>query len=262
MIVVQRKVLLSLVLLFLESLIIEISAGESEVLLDSDVNEIVQLVLSLKSSMENVQKDQWEALQSLRFHLLSTRTGLKEVLKQLHDMNEQLTQCNVLLNERSFPGGERNGLDGGGEGAPVPEAEGCSWPAVQVSSRCLVFVADNLLDWHAAQQQCRSMNGKLAGEFELASLRQRLTDLYGIEASRVRWSVWSGAYLTLYGWRWVEDSSCPQKPVDAMAWGAGQPREAAPTGIVPLCMALDGFDDYKGVAVPCSALRRFVCDLS
>ncbi|XP_018019188.1 uncharacterized protein LOC108675671 [Hyalella azteca] len=223
----------------------------------ADLNEFATQLHALKSVVESSQKEQWEALQSLRFYLLSTRTAIKELLSQVKELKEQSSVCKADKEDTSAEEDKENEKIPAGPSA----AGGCVWPGEVVAGRCLAFITDSLMTWTDAQKHCRSLGGTLAGEADLATLSRHLTSIYGINASRVRWSVWAGARQTLDGWRWA-NSSCSEGAVGDSVWSAGQPPAPAVPGAEALCMALDGFDEYKGTAVPCSALRRFVCDLA
>lgn len=63
----------------------------------NDVDTIVGHVLTLKEAVDASAKEQWEALQSLRFHMLSTRTGLKQAIDELEALKQQVTECRAAM---------------------------------------------------------------------------------------------------------------------------------------------------------------------
>ena len=70
----------------------------------SDTSTILAEIRDLKSSIEASTTEHWESLQSLRFHLLSTRKGLKTALDSIESLKSQLgQQCSGSLQ----PSGER-----------------------------------------------------------------------------------------------------------------------------------------------------------
>jgi len=281
----------------------------------SDTSTILAEIRDLKSSIEASTTEHWESLQSLRFHLLSTRKGLKTALDSIESLKSQLgQQCSGSLQ----PSGERGPdvhprlrgpyqmyydphaatvqplfYDERGTLQPFfifqtsdrPWAPGsrrtssapwnrrwrtttpmpsptlrCQWPGETVGDRCLVVVSDKLLDWASAQKHCKKMNGKLAGEHSFNDVANHLNRQFGDYANpEVRWSMWAGARQTLDGWEWAHD--CEGEEVDQDKWAEHQPHASSAVTHTRHCMSLDGFKAYKGVAAPCSALRRFVCDV-
>lgn len=231
-------------------------------LVANNVDTIVGHVLTLKDAVDASSKEQWEALQSLRFHMLSARTGLKQTLQEIEALKLQVAECIA-----AGPAAGREDTEDNDEEPEVvvdttTPSPGCRWPAEEVGGRCLVMVTDELMTWEGAQEHCRSLDGTLAGKGNFTSLQNYLTDQFGVASQlRVRWSVWAGARQTLSGWQWAS-KECSSDPVDAGVWASDHPRSSASQDFSLGCMALDGFNNYQGVTVPCSALRRFVCDLS
>jgi len=262
-----------------------LSGGQSETSL------ILSEIQSLKDSVESSTREHWESLQSLRFHLLSTRNGLQSALASIQSLKTEIRhQCSAdsfFHNYHTTPSGRSSGGPRWIPGSLEPSASAlwsrfrpttpgyrpwrttthqpptprCQWPGDTVGGRCLVVVPDKLLTWDDAQEHCKKLNGKLAGEHSFDAIADHLNRQFGDYANpEVRWAMWAGATQTLEGWEWA--NNCKGEEVDEDKWAEHQPHQSSAVTHARHCMSLDGFKRYRGVAAPCTALRRFVCDVA
>ena len=72
----------------------------------TEVDKIVRHILTLKNSVDESAKEQWDALQSLRFHLLSTRTGLKVALQAIEELKLEVQNCKLVAVTQPTPSEE------------------------------------------------------------------------------------------------------------------------------------------------------------
>ena len=72
----------------------------------TEVDKIVRHILTLKNSVDESAKEQWDALQSLRFHLLSTRTGLKVALQAIEELKLEVQNCKLAAVTQPTPSEE------------------------------------------------------------------------------------------------------------------------------------------------------------
>ncbi|XP_064113568.1 uncharacterized protein LOC135220228 [Macrobrachium nipponense] len=135
--------------------------------------------------------------------------------------------------------------------------EPCTLPYVDVAYKvCILPVLDRQLSWHDARQYCRSRGLELVMDSAVIKGRKHFNYQLGETGSRERWTLWVGGRKDDEGkWEWIDGI-----PVPSFLWSKNQPRtydqDSIPAGT---CMAIHGFSEYYGTALPCHHRRRFVC---
>ncbi|XP_066983679.1 uncharacterized protein [Macrobrachium rosenbergii] len=145
---------------------------------------------------------------------------------------------------------------GGASHTEEPNQELCTLPFVDVAYKvCILPVLDRQLSWHDARQYCRSRSLELAMDSAVIKGRKHFNNQLGEIGSRERWTLWVGGRKDEGKWEWSDGI-----PVPDFLWSKNQPRtfdrDSTPAGT---CMAIHGFSEYYGAALPCHHRRRFVC---
>ena len=60
---------------------------------ETELARAIREIGELRKSVEVSSKEEWDALQSLRFHLLSARSGIKQALEDIRDLKSSVQHC-------------------------------------------------------------------------------------------------------------------------------------------------------------------------
>jgi len=76
--------------------------SETTEIKDLQIDELVKSVNALKQAVDDSAKEQWGALQSLRFHLISTRSGLKQAIEDIKNLKKDLANCEAIRSDHAI----------------------------------------------------------------------------------------------------------------------------------------------------------------
>ncbi|XP_068220579.1 golgin subfamily A member 5-like [Palaemon carinicauda] len=190
--------------------------------------------------MEEVIKEHKRSINTevSRYSLNRGRRSLKEQKRKNHLVLPK-TRNGTLLNFKE------------------PSQDPCTEPFVDVAYKvCILPVFDRQLSWHDAHQYCKHRGLELAMDSGVIKGRKHFNYQLGLPGTRERWTLWVGGRISDEGnWKWNDGTTLPN-----FFWSKNEPRvygqDSTPAGT---CMAIHGFTEYYGVALPCHYKRRFVC---
>lgn len=208
------------------------------------LNMTMQLMENIEDEFERKIREEEHRTESSTDHY----ERLRSIIQELHSLSgglvKQTTRRQVRPTATPRPTANK------------PNQELCTLPFVDVAYKvCILPVLDRQLSWHDARQYCRSRSLELAMDSAVIKGRKHFNNQLGEIGSRERWTLWVGGRKDEGKWEWSDGI-----PVPDFLWSKNQPRtfdrDSTPAGT---CMAIHGFSEYYGAALPCHHRRRFVC---